>query len=366
MQLQQRCYWPGWSAAVRMAKQRCSQCSRHQRLRPHHQGPLQPFQTGKPWERLGIDVTGPHPTSAKGNVYVLTVVDHFTKWVELFPMKNQKAATVAKLLVDRVFCVHGCPLQILTDRGPNFESNLFQELCNRLAIDKIRTTAYQPSTNGGIERFHGTMHAMLAKWIQANQRDWDEKLPAVAFAYRASEHESTGFSPYFLMHGREARIPADIAYGPTPDEPATESDFVADQQAALRSAFNLARQQLGKAASRRKHSYDLRARPQAFAVGSWVWCLVPRRRQGRYRKWQCLYEGPFQVIKVLGPVTYQIQRTARSSPWTVHVDKLKPCHTETPDDPATAAEPPPTDSNPEPLVPNARPRRNIRLPARYA
>ena len=235
-----------------------------------------------------------------------------------------------------------------------------------MAIDKIRTTAYQPSTNGGIERFHGTMHAMLAKWIQANQRDWDEKLPAVAFAYRVSEHESTGFSPCFLMHGREARIPADIAYGPTPNEPATESDFVADQQAALRSAFDLAQQQLSKAACRRMHAYDLRARPQAFAVGSWVWCLVPRRRQGRYRKWQCLYEGPFQVVKVLGPVTYQIQRTARSRPWTVHVDKLKPCHTEVRDDPATAAEPPPADSSSEPLVPNARPRRNIRLPARYA
>ena len=148
--LQQRYYWPGWSSAVRRAKRHCPQCSRYQRPRPRHQGPLQPFLTGEPWERLGIDVTGPHPTSAKGNVYVLTVIDHFTKWVEMFPMKNQEAATVAKILVDRVFCVHGCPLQILSDRGPNFESNLFQELCSRLAIDKIRTTAYQPSTNGGI------------------------------------------------------------------------------------------------------------------------------------------------------------------------------------------------------------------------
>ena len=369
--LQQRYYWPGWSSAVRLAKRRCGQCSRHQRPRPHHQGPLQPFLTGEPWERLGIDVTGPHPTSAKGNVYVLTVIDHFTKWVEMFPMKNQEAATVAKILVDRVFCVHGCPLQILTDRGPNFESSLFRELCSRLAIDKVRTTAYQPSTNGGIERFHGTMHAMLAKWIQTNQRDWDEKLPAVAFAYRTSEHESTGFSPYFLMHGREARIPADITYGPTPSETDAENDFVADQQAALRSAFDFARQQLGKAAARRKHCYDLRARPQTFAVGSWVWCLLPRRRQGRYRKWQCLYEGPFQVTEIIGPVTYRIQRSPRCKPWTVHADKLKPCHTEISDDlpaldrPEAATESQPTDGSHEPPTFGPRPKRTIRLPARY-
>ena len=170
---------------------------------------------------------------------MLTVIDHFTKWVELFPMKNQEASTVARILVDRVFCVHSCPLQILTDLGPNFESHLFRELCERLAIDKIRTTAYQPSTNGGIERFHGTMHSMIAKWISTNHRDWDQKLPAVAFAYRTSEHESTGFTPFFLMHGREARIPADLVYGPPDTEGSPEDDFVATQQATLRDAFEL-------------------------------------------------------------------------------------------------------------------------------
>ena len=147
---------------------------------------------GEPWERLGVDITGPHPTSAKGNVYILTVIDHFTKWVELFPMRNQEASTVAKILVDRVICLHGCPLQILTDQGTNFESDLFQSICRLLAVDKIRTSPYKPSTNGNIERFHSTLHAMMAKLISSNQRDWDERLPAIAFAYRTSIHESTG------------------------------------------------------------------------------------------------------------------------------------------------------------------------------
>ena len=79
-------------------------------------------------ERLGVDVTGPHPASAKGNCYVLTIIDHFTKWVELILMRNQEAPSVVKLLFDRVICKHGCPLQILTDRGTNFESQLFLSL----------------------------------------------------------------------------------------------------------------------------------------------------------------------------------------------------------------------------------------------
>jgi len=65
---------------------------------------------GEPWERLGIDVIGPHPTSSKGNSYVRTVIDHSTKGIELFHMRNQEAATVARILVNRVFCVFGCPL----------------------------------------------------------------------------------------------------------------------------------------------------------------------------------------------------------------------------------------------------------------
>jgi len=364
--LQQRYYWPGWSAEVKRAKLRCDQCSRFQRPRPRHQGNLQPFLTGEPWERLGIDITGPHPTSSKGNVYILTVIDHFSKWVEMIPMRNQEATTVAKLLVDRVICVHGCPLQILTDRGTNFESQLFQELCKLLAVDKIRTTAYRPSTNGIIERYHGTMHAMLARWVNDNHRDWDDKLPAVAFAYRTSEHESTGFTPFFLQHGREARIPADLVYGLPPDHDSADHDFVADLQDTLRNAFQLARDQLGRAAIRRKHDYDLRARPQDYSVGAQVWCYVPRRQQGRYQKWRSFYEGPLVVTKKLGPVTYEVQKNSRSKPWTVHVDKLKP-YQPPPEEPAAteAASDQDCSDDDTPVSATDRPRRTIRRPRRY-
>ena len=105
--LQKRCFWPGWATDVYLAKKRCLQCARHQKPNPRKQGQLQPMLTGEPWERLGVDVTGPHPTSSKGNKYVLTVIDHFTKWVELFPMRNQEAPTVARILMDRVICQHG-------------------------------------------------------------------------------------------------------------------------------------------------------------------------------------------------------------------------------------------------------------------
>lgn len=377
-QLQKRFYWPGWASDVRLAKRLCDQCGKYQKPRPQRQGGLQTMVVGEPWERIGVDITGPHPRSSNGHVYILTVIDHFTKWVELFPMRDQEAATVAKLLVDRVICVHGCPIQILTDQGANFESELFRELCKRLNIDKIRTTAYRPQTNGNIERFHATMHGMFAKWVSDNQRDWDQKLAAIAFAYNTSQQESTQFTPFFLQYGREARIPADLVYGLPPDANHQTNtslpEFVLQQRDTLHDAFALARQHLGASAERRKRQYDMRTRPREFHVGTWVWCLVPRLRSGRYRKWQSPYHGPFLVIKQLGPLNYLIQRTARSKPWTVHVDKLKECLSA-----AGLSSWLPTDmqsdnvacydghdqvhSEPAPLSP--RPRRQTRLPLRY-
>jgi len=135
------------------------------------------------------------------------------------------------------------------------------------------------------------MHSLIAKWVSSNQTDWDEKLPAVAFAYRTTIHESTGFTPYFLMHGREARVPADLVYGePDISSSSIDGDFPSRLQNNLHEAFGTARQNLGQAAKRRKDRYDLRAQPATFPVGSWVWCwhrgdcLAATRNGGPYTK----------------------------------------------------------------------------------
>ena len=360
-QLQKRYYWPGWRHEVRQAQRRCEACARYKKPQNPRQGQLQPMVVGEPWERIGIDITGPHLTSARGNSYILTVIDHFSKWVELFPIRNQEASTVAKILVDRIICQHGCPIQILTDQGPNFESDLFRELNRMLDIDKVRTSAYKPSTNGNIERFHSTLHAMMAKLVDSKHRHWDEWLPHIAFAYRTSVPETTGYTPFFLTYGREARIPADLVYGAPPDEDQRAEplhDFVDEQRFRLRESYSIARQELKRHAERRKRDYDLRVRPRHFTVGSMVWCLDPRRRTGRYKKWQAPYCGPFQITRQLGPVTYEIQKGPRTRPKVVHADKLKECVVQSREDQPPPAIDPPI-SQPE------RPRRTIRRPRRF-
>jgi len=97
---------------------------------------------------IKIDITGPHPKSSHSKQFILTVVDHFTKGAEAIPLMNHTASSVSKALVSQVFSKFGVPRQILSDRGPEFESELFTQLLKWLEIDKLRSSPYKPSTNG--------------------------------------------------------------------------------------------------------------------------------------------------------------------------------------------------------------------------
>lgn len=89
-------------------------------------------------------------------------------------------------------------------------SEVITSLCKQLGIDQTRTSAYHPQANGQVESFNRTLEAMLSKVVNENQRDWDNHLPKVLFAYRTSIHESTGFTPFLINYGRSATLPVDI------------------------------------------------------------------------------------------------------------------------------------------------------------
>jgi Integrase core domain len=294
---------------------------------------MQTPMVGEPWERVSVDITGPHPRSCRGKQYILTLVDHFSKWAEAIPLSNHTAPTVAKALMTNVFSRYGVPRQLLTDRGPEFESQLFSELMQLLGIDKLRTTAYRAATNGIVERFHRTLNSMLGKVVSETQRDWDERLPQVLAAYRASPHRATGFTPNRLFLGRETQMPIDLLWGaPTEDSEVKRplEEYVEKLKDDVEYAYELARKQLQVAADRRKATYDIRVKKCEFAPGDWVWYYYPRRYQSRSPKWQKLYTGPYLIIRAILPVNFVLQQSARAKPFVVHIDKLKKCYGDTP------------------------------------
>jgi len=326
IQVKNRAFWLGQAKDVKIIVQQCQSCACYHRGKAPKQGELQPISTGAPFEKISLDVTGPHPKSASGKCFILTVLDHFTKWAEAFPITTHTAPVVAKILAEQVFSRFGIPLQILTDQGKEFESVLLFELCKALQIDKLRTSSYHPSTNGALERFHRTLNSMMAKTVSDSQRDWDLCLPMVMAAYRASPHSSTGYSPNFLMFGRENLAPLDLIYGFPVEEIEIQDSydsFVWQYQQRSREAYQNAREHLQVVANRSKKTYDMKVKPVIFKEGDWVLYYCPRRIQGKSPKWQKWYSGPYLITKILAPVNAVIQLTSRSKPKVVHVDKLK-------------------------------------------
>ena len=315
------------------ARNACSECAAYHRGAPTRQGPMQIFLVGELFERVALDLTGPHPPSRSGHKFILTVIDLFSKWAEAIPIRNKEAVTVARALMDVFVSRFGVPLQILTDNGKEFCNSVMSELCRLLGVDKVRTTAYKASTNGAIEKFHRTLNSMIGKVVAVHQRNWDELLPSIMAAYRASKHEATGYSPNFLIFGRENAAPLDVVFG-LPEEEATNpqsfDEYAEHKTCMMREAYELAREHLGNSAQRAKKYYDLRVKPNQYSVGQRVFYYCPRKYVGRSPKWQRLYTGPYLVIQVMGPVNVKIQLTRKSVPLIVHVDKLKLCLGETP------------------------------------
>jgi hypothetical protein len=283
---------------------------------------------------MSMDITGPHPRSKDGNEYILTVMDSFSKFAEAIPIRCHTATVVARRLVDNVFSRYGVPIRLLSDQGPEFESALMAELCRSYGIEKIRTSSYKPSTNGAIERFHRTLNSMLGKVVAETQRDWDRYVAPVMSAYRSTIHASTGYTPNFLVYGRENRAPLDLVLAVGEDEPEgvgrSPDAYVDELLQRQRWAYRFVRQHLGQAAERRKKEYDLHVRSQQFHRGEWVYYYYPRRYKGRSPKWSRMYTGPYLITRVMPPCDYVIQKSARSKPIMAHADKLKRCGGETP------------------------------------
>ncbi len=318
-------YWIGCSKDVKLWIRQCPECQSRKTPNPKRRAALVQVPVGAPMERLAVDVMGPFPVSSRGNRYVLVVCDYFTKWTESFAMPNQEAETVARLIVNEVVCRFGVPYTIHSDQGTNFESTLFQQICRLLGIHKSRTTAYHPQSDGLVERFNRTLQAMLAAYVREDQTDWDDHLPHIMMAYRASEHASTRATPNFLMLGREVNIPLDLLAGKGPDQAEkTSNAYALKVQNNLREAYQQVRDHTQAAQERQKRLYDLKKCGDPLDEGELVLLYTYRRKHGRSPKLQSFWKGPYKVTQKLSDANYRIRNLHGGHPQIVHYDRLKP------------------------------------------
>ena len=321
-----RFYWCGYRQYVENWCRKCDTCASRKGMKKPRRAPMQRFLSGCPLERVSLDIMGPLPRSKKGNQYVLVIVDHFTKWTEALPMPNQEAITVARKFFSEFICRFGVPYEILTDQGTQFQSTLFTELAGLLDMDKTRTSAYHPMANGLVERFNRTLEMMLSMFVSDTQRDWDQYIPALMLAYRSTQQETTGVSPYKMMFGREATLPIDLIMGRPPNQEGVtldSSEYVYHLRDRLEDIFEMARHHLKTGAQRQKRLYDRNTSGKAYQEGELVWVAVTRKKIGISPKLQRRWQGPYKVTRKLGEVLYQLKRPG-SKRLIVHFNRLKP------------------------------------------
>ena len=211
--IKERFYWPGMHQEVDQWIRTCPSCATRKSAPQRNRGPLQTIKAGYPLQVVAVDILGPLMESVAGKSYILVAGDYFTKWMEAYAIPNQEAVTVARKLVDQTFCRFSPPEQLHSDQGKQFESAVLHEVCNILGMKKTRTSPYHPQCDGLVERYNRTLLDMLATTTQTHPFDWEDQLPKVCMAYNTSVHASTGYTPFFLMFGRQARMPIDLMYG---------------------------------------------------------------------------------------------------------------------------------------------------------
>lgn len=282
--LRRHYWWKGMRTDVYHFCRKCLVCASRKGPGRPIRPPLVPILVGGPFHRVGVDVLQ-LPLTHQGNKYVLCFVDYLTKWVEAFSMADQKADTIARLFVEQVVCRHGVPEQLLSDRGTNFLSELIKGVCDILRVKKINTSEYHPQTDGLVEKFNSTVVNMISKCCETKKRDWDENLLYLLFAYRTMAQESTRESPFYLLYGRDSRIPTETGLSvPAPAYQIDTEDFRTELTSKLTSAWSDAKHSIEKPQDTQKLQYDKRSKKSRLTVGNRVMVYMPSEVQGKDRK----------------------------------------------------------------------------------
>ena len=270
--VRERCWWPGLHDYVKKYLSECERCV-------VAKGPYLPVKTpmtsiipSKPLEVLAMDFTQLEPAS-DGRENVLVLTDVFTKFTVAVPTRDQRASTVVKTLVRDWFLVYGVPKRIHSDQGRCFEAEVVQELCRMYGIKKSRSTPYHPEGNGQCERFNRTLHDLLRTLPPERKRKWPEHLKELCYAYNATPHTSTRYSPHYLMFGIDPKLPIDLLLPNVHDDQASNNgDWLTLHQNRLREAHLQAQSKLRVEAIFRKKQFDRhrQVKPDEIPIGERV------------------------------------------------------------------------------------------------
>ena len=197
-----------------------------------------------------------------GYQYILVITDHFSRYAQAVPTRDKSSRTVARVLWEQYFLHYGIPKRLHSDQGREFDNNLIKGLASLLGVSKSRTTPYHPQGDPQPDRFNRTLLNMLGTLPVDKKHTWSKFVAPLVHAYNSTRNDSTGFSPYHIMFGREARLPIDVCFGTAPNGVSHKecSEYVKNLRRSLENAYQRASDEAAKSAAANKQRHDMKVR----------------------------------------------------------------------------------------------------------
>ena len=303
-----RFVWPGMAKEVNEWSRSCLDCQ-SSKIMKHTHAPVEAIKNPtRRFSHLHLDIVGPLPPS-DGYSYIMTLIDRTSRWPEALPISDITAPTIARTFINDWISRYGVPIEVTTDRGTQFTSNLFRAVTEIAGIKTHYTTAFHPQSNGVIERFHRHFKASLSARLKHDSK-WTKHLPWVLLGIRTTPKED-GISPAERLFGEPLVVPGQFF-------PSAQSDEDNIKLQILRDTIGSFSPPCQPVINRQANL------PKALQESKHVFVRIDSHRTPLTRP----YQGPFQVIKRT-PKAFLLLKNGKED-W-VSVDRLKPaygCHEE--------------------------------------
>ena len=314
--IRQKYFWSNLYKEVYKYVSECTVCQTRslQKIKqPLQETDIPPY----PMAKLSLDLSGPYPTTLSGNKYIIAFVDWYSGWPEAFAVPDKNAETIADLIIDQIFPRFGSCLQLVADNGTENVNKVVRETLEKLKIDHVLTSVYHPQSNAKVERFHRTLHDILAKKVADNQQTCDLHLNQALAEIRFNVSESTKFSPFFLLYNRDLVLPVDNILSPRRKYAGEEYYKIALQE--QHKSFAMVRNHLKRAKRKQAKYADKGAKTVEFEVGDPVFYKNNRKKGKLDLKWKPY----FRILEKKSPVTYVIKNQLDGSTCKVHAELLR-------------------------------------------
>ena len=349
-QLKRRFHWTGMDDEVRHYVTSCDACQRNKPSQQAPMGELKPLPIpSSAWHTVSMDLITALPRSSTGHDAIAVFVCKLTRTVRYAACRTTiSAPQLARLFLDHVVRQHGLPVALLSDRDPRFTASFWRAFWGLCGTTLLMSTAYHPQTDGQTENANKTLETVLRSVVNFEQSDWDAHLAAAELAVNSSRNATTGYSPFFLSHGFEPRLPIDAAVAQLP-RPAASNAAATEMHARWRAALASAQTNILKAQQRQAHYANQHRRDVTFAVGDRVLLSSRNLRllgdAKRTRKLTSRFIGPYAIKRVINDNAYELALppSLRIHP-VINISQLKPYHDGTaafPSRPAPQARPEP-------------------------